>query len=384
VSDPPVKFRRAKAMHPLAIPVETPGTDLYRLLSPFVNVRAEQWPLLATCLAAALRPTGPYPILKCLGEQGSAKSTMARACRSLLDPNAAPVRAEPRDVRDLMIAANNGWVICLDNLSTVKPDLSDALCRLSTGGGFATRTLYTDEDETIFDAMRPVILTSIEEVGTRSDLLERSLILDLPTIGKGKRRAEKKFWREFDKARPQILGALLDVVSGAMRRLPEIERRPDAELSRMADFEQWGEAAEVSLGLEPGTFAQAYAANRESATQTVLESSPLIEALLKYLQSSPTLEYTASELLGHLSAVYTDEARKPGWPKTPRVLSQILRRVAPNLRQIGVVAEQDTRGGGSQKEKVWKISAPRKPKPQPTRELAGRTGGTGRKSTDRD
>ena len=131
-----------------------------------------------------------------------------------------------------MISANNGWVLVLDNMSTVKPDLSDALCRLSTGGGFSTRTLYTDEDETIFDAQRPVILTSIKEVGTRSDLLERSLIVELPTIPEKNRRAEKTFWREFDKVRPQILGALLDVVSGAIRHLPEIERKPDAELPR--------------------------------------------------------------------------------------------------------------------------------------------------------
>jgi len=183
VSDPPVKFRRAKAMHPLPLPVETPGKSLHRLLSPFLNVRIEQWPLVAVWEVAALRPTGPYPVLKLLGEQGAAKTTMARALRSVTDPNAAPIRAEPRDTRDLMIAANNGWVLCLDNLSSMKPALSDALCRLATGGGFSTRTLYTDDDETIFDAMRPVILTSIEEIGTRSDLLERSLIIEFILAG---------------------------------------------------------------------------------------------------------------------------------------------------------------------------------------------------------
>jgi hypothetical protein len=38
------------------------------------------------------------------------------------------------------------------------------------------------------------------------------------------------------------------------------------------------------------------------------------------------------------------------------VLSQILKRVAPNLRQVGIVAVQDTRGGGNKKEKVWRIT----------------------------
>jgi Bifunctional DNA primase/polymerase, N-terminal/Primase C terminal 1 (PriCT-1) len=365
IADPPVKFRRAKAMHSLPIPIETPGTDLKGLLRPFLNVHESQWPLVAMWLVAALRPRGPYPILKLFGEQGSAKTTSARVCRSLIDPNAAPVRAEPRDCRDLMIAANNGWAICLDNLSVVKPDLSDALCRLSTGGGFATRTLYTDDEETIFDAMRPVILTSIEEIATRSDLLERSLIIDLPPLEEGARRAEEEFWREFETVRPRILGALLDVVSGAMRRLPEIERRSNANLSRMADFEQWGEAAEESLGLEPGTFAEAYLANREAATQTALESSPLIAALLAYVKKTPKVEDTATNLLEKLGHIDTKLTEMPGWPKTPRVLSQIFKRVAPNLRQVGIVVTQGTRGGGQSKEKIWRIEKPGEPTPLP-------------------
>jgi hypothetical protein len=355
VSDPPVKFRRAKAMHPLPLPVKTPGTELGRLLMPFLNIRPEQWPLVAAWIVAALRPVGPYPVLKVLGEQGAAKTTMARALRATIDPNAAPVRAEPRDTRDLMIAANNGWVLCLDNLSVVKPDLSDALCRLATGGGFATRTLYTDDDETIFDAQRPMIMTSIEEIGTRSDLLERSLIIELPTIREENRRAEKQFWAEFEEVRPRILGALLDVVSGAIRRLPEIERKSDTELPRLADFHQWGEAAEVPLGLSPGTFAEAYLANREAATQTALESSPVVESLLKFLAKNPRVEDTAARLLEKLGYVDSEQKHSPLWPKTPRVLSAILKRVAPNLRQIGIVAEQGTRGSGNAKEKVWRI-----------------------------
>jgi hypothetical protein len=355
VEEPPVKFRRAKAMHPLPIPKEADAGAVGELLKPFLNVKDAQWPLVAAWLAAALRPAGPYPLLKLLGEQGAAKTTTARALRALIDPNAAPVRAEPRNAHDLMIASNNGWLLCLDNLSYIPPWLSDALCRVSTGGGFSTRTLYSDEDETIFDARRPVILTSIEDIGARSDLLERSLIIELPTIREGARRAERAFWQEFEEKRPKILGALLNAVAGAMRRLPEVERQPGAELSRMADFEQWGRAVEGPLGLEPGTFAESYAANREAATQIALESSPVVAALFQLLEQYPRIEKTATVLLNDLGLFDSELKRSPGWPKTPRVLSQILRRGAPNLRQVGIVAVQGTRGGGDKKEKVWRI-----------------------------
>jgi hypothetical protein len=52
-------------------------------------------------------------------------------------------------VHDLVIAAANGWVVSLDNLSHLQKWLSNAICRLSTGGGFATRELYSDADEVL-------------------------------------------------------------------------------------------------------------------------------------------------------------------------------------------------------------------------------------------
>jgi hypothetical protein len=221
--------------------------------------------------------------------------------------------------------------------------------------------LYTDEDETIFQAQRPIILTSIEEIGAREDLLERSLIIELPTIAPGNRRAEKAFWRAFEEQRPLILGALLNVVSGALARLPEVEATPEAELSRMADFQQWGAAAEGSLGLEPGAFAAAYAANRATAMQLALESSSLIPVLLSLLRmQGGSLEGTTDSLLGRLNATAEGalHARDRSWPRQPRVLSQILRRAAPALRDRGISIEQVSKGRGNEKRKVWKIRDP--------------------------
>ena len=73
------------------------------------------------------------------GEQGSAKTTMGRMLRALVDPNKAPLRSESRDERDLVIAASNGWIIGLDNLSRIPEWLSNALCRISAGGSQLAR-----------------------------------------------------------------------------------------------------------------------------------------------------------------------------------------------------------------------------------------------------
>jgi hypothetical protein len=300
---PPVKFRRARGM--LALPMPRAGGSLDDLQA-FVNVAVDSeadWTMLVSWLLSALRPRGPYPILALHGEQGSAKSTTARVLRELIDPNSAPLQADPRDVHDLVIAAANSWVVCLDNLSHLQPWLSDAICRLSTGGGFATREPYSDADEVLFDAQRPIILNGIEELATRWDLLDRSIMLYLPTIRD--RKAETMFWAEFEQKRPQLLGVLLDTLSGAMKRVDNVKR---TELPRMADFALWATVAEQALGWKPDTFRKAYAENQAVANQVSLEAS-LLAAPLEMLVHHKAWNGNATALLAALEG-YVEETTK--------------------------------------------------------------------------
>jgi hypothetical protein len=182
VNKPIARFRRPRGM--LTLP--TPQRDgSIEELKKLVNVGTKNnWVMLVAWIVSAFQFGGPFPVLVLQGEQGSAKSTAARLLRSLIDPNKSPLRAEPREVRDLMIAANNGAVVAFDNVSHLPPWLSDALCSLATGGGFSTRELYSDDQEAIFNATRPILLNGIDGVVVRGDLLDRSLILDLPEIPK--------------------------------------------------------------------------------------------------------------------------------------------------------------------------------------------------------
>jgi hypothetical protein len=174
VADPPVRFRRPTGMLPLPSPVQGGAVDDLR---PFINIATEDdWRLVLVWLLAAFRPRGPYPVLVLHGEQGSAKSTTTRVLRNFIDPNQAPLRAASHSLRDLMIATRSNWVLTLENISHISPQQSDALCFLATGGGFATRAVYTDEEEAIFAASRPIAVNGIGEIVTRSDLLDRSLL----------------------------------------------------------------------------------------------------------------------------------------------------------------------------------------------------------------
>jgi hypothetical protein len=167
------------------------------------------------------------------GEQGSAKSTFSAILRALLDPNTAPLRALPREDRDLFIAASNGHVLAFDNVSGLPAWISDTLCRLATGGGFAVRQLYSDQDEVLFDAARPVILNGIEDIVTRPDLADRAVFLTLEPIPEERRRPEQELWAAFEAERPRILGVLLDAVA---KGLAQLQHTKLDRLPRMADF----------------------------------------------------------------------------------------------------------------------------------------------------
>ena len=188
IENPPVRFRRAAGMKPL--PAPEPGGSIETLRS-FLNVQSDAHFVLAVSwMLAVLRHRGPYPVLVLSGEQGSAKSTLSAILRALLDPNTAPLRALPREDRDLFIAATNGHVLTFDNVSGLRAWTSDTLCRLATGGGFAVRQLYTDLEEVLFDAARPVILNGIEDMVARADLADRAVFLTLEPIPEERRRPE--------------------------------------------------------------------------------------------------------------------------------------------------------------------------------------------------
>jgi len=338
VSSSPVRFVRSKGLRPLPTP-EINGT--LEDLKKFLNVRTDgDLKLVLGWLVMAFNPRGPYPILVLNGEQGSAKSTAARLLRSIVDPSQAPLRSPPREERDLLVAARNSWVVAFDNISGIKEWLADALCRIATGGGYSARQLYTDADEVIFEAMRPVVLNGIPDFATRPDLADRAIILKLPTILETKRRTETELWAEFDEASGRILGFLLDAISTALERRDEVKLE---EIPRMGDFCIWAEAAGPAFGWKPGQFTEAYQGNRDTAVSMTVTADPVAEAILAMIDDVRGWEGKATELLDQLNLRVSDQIRRSDqWPKAPNILSNKLRRAAPALRSMGLeVIEHD-------------------------------------------
>ena len=284
--------------------------------------------LVVAWLLAALRSNGPYPLL------ASTKTVLSKLLRALLDPNVAPVRALPREERELMIAAHNGHLLAFDNLSGLPAWLSDALCRLASGGSFAVRQLYTDDEEVLFKAARPTLLNGIEDIIGRSDLADRAILLTLGPIGEEQRRSETELWREFELARPAILGALLDAAAHGLRAVGSVHL---GRLPRMADFALWATACETSLW-PASTFTRAYAANRKTAIESIIDADPIAACVREFMSERPSWTGSAADLLRVSVERSSDRIPRDGtgWPKNPRALAGHLRRAQTFLRALGI------------------------------------------------
>ena len=281
--------------------------------------------LVVAYLLAVLYPRGPYPILILYGEQGAAKTNFLRILRSLTDPNEVASNALPPSARDLFIAARNTHLQTFENVSKLSDEMADNFCRLATGGGLRIRTLFKNFEETLFRGARPIAFEGISNVVSRADLQDRSIILQLENISRYK--MERELLAEFNRQRPGIIGALLDMMVRGLELLPVTRL---VSPPRMADF------AHLAVACGVDQFEAAYAANRQNAINIMLSHDPVAKAVRALVEGKKKWVGIMEDLLDILGPTTGI--------KSTRKLSDDLRRLAPMLRTVGVhiVYEQRT------------------------------------------
>lgn len=342
VDRPPVHFVRRPGMLPLPEPERGGSIDELR---PLLNMQSEDdFRLTVAWLLASLRATGPYPLLAVVGEQGTAKTSTAKLLRGLIDPNVASVRRPPKEERDLWISASNASALFYDNLSSIAEWMSDGLCTIATGGSYAARELRTDDDEALFIVSAPVLLTAIGEVIARSDLADRAVMVTLARIPETARMTDEEFKGAVEKARPRILGVLLDGLSRGVAELPgvKLERLP-----RMADFIMWTRACEVAFW-EGGEVQAAFRRNADDAVDSVIEGDAVASALMAWFAARDREAWrgTTGELLQAVNGFAPDDARRErSWPRNSQALRSRLTMAAPSLSKRGVAFARGKTGG---------------------------------------
>jgi len=347
-ADCPIRFYRSDCQLPLPIPTRGGSLDgLWQLL----NFKESDRPLVLGWILGCLTPDGPKPILALSGEKGSGKSSAATLLKRLTDPTKVSKAGAVGDPRQVASAATGRWVLSFDNLTYLSPDQQDLLCRVVTGEGFSHRTLYTDLEETFFEYRRPQILTGVDLVPTRSDLLDRCLIVRLARIPEEARRTEEELEAEAVRLLPGIYGALLDLLVVALRNLPTA--RP-AELPRMADF------ARLCLAAGIPNFADAYTTNIEEGCQAAIEANPIAAGILSVLDAhNGCWEGTSSELIRKLQEL--DPANREIQKLSARSLGKKLAStLRGDLAAVGVEVDQGKGSKGQRYLMLSRVSRPQK------------------------
>jgi hypothetical protein len=324
------------------MPLPRPGDGALRRLQTFLGLDDQNYRLLLAFLINALRPEGPYFILLVEGEQGSGKSFFCGIIKRLVDPNAALRVRLPDKPHDLMIQAKEYRLLSFDNASGMSADISDALCALATGGGFAVRKLYTDGDLYVMNYSRPFMINGIGGYANRPDLMERAIPIRLPPVAEGSRKTEAELLAEFEELRPGVLAALYDAVAHALRTYDEVE--PPRHL-RMADAARWIRAAEEGLDERPGAIVDAIAIAQNEFVTDRINDDPLVQ-MLRRITGPIGFEDYVGELFVKIIEQH-DAKHHRRLPQSPSALSSQLLRLRPALAKAGIhvdLLSKDRRG----------------------------------------
>jgi hypothetical protein len=342
----PVLFRRSGAMAPMPTPIH--DGDGIAQLHGLLNMADDDFHQLVGWLVAAWIPHIPHPVLTFKGEQGTGKSKAAQTVVNLIDPSPATKRSQPRDVKTWATQAFNSWALCLDNVSTIAPWLSDTLCKAVTGEGIVDRALYTDDDVVVLTFRRVLAMTTIDAGALAGDLSERLLVLDLQLIDPTARRTEEDLDAAFADARPAILAALFDLLAAVLKELPNVHLD---RLPRMADFARVLAAVDTIRGWH--TLAD-YTATSANVSADALEGDPFGCAVVEFIESVGTWTGTAAQLLDLLPP---PDGHHPLWPKDATRASGRLKRLAPLLRSVGITYDDTQRSRNHHRQRLISLSA---------------------------
>jgi hypothetical protein len=343
VERPPILFRRYSHQQKQVTPDHVGSLTLLKLVLP-PSMTEAQVLLFTVSLITGLIPDIPQTIDVIFGDHGSAKSTLTKLKKALLDPSVIDESTPPTSVPEFIQLLAHHWYVPLGNLTHLPGWMSDCISRASTGSGFAKRELYSDDDDVIYRFFRPVGLNGITLAAEKPDLLDRALLFgDLARIPDDKRRADAEVWGRFEVLKPAILGGMFDALAGAMQHIDEVQL---AQTPRMADFTRWGCAVAEALHRSKVDFLTAYQTNIASQHEEAIEANPMGLAVLEFMEKWPLWEGSPSDLLRALQPIAEglQVEHHRSFPKDATWVWRRLKEVRVNLQEKGIACAQRKSG----------------------------------------
>jgi hypothetical protein len=197
------------------------------------------------------------------------------------------------------------------------------------------RALYTDDDVLVLSFRRVIMMTTIDTGQLAGDLAERLLVIEPQMIPPSRRRPEQEVSAAYERARPAILAALLDLLAKVLVVLPDVRLE---SMPRMADFARVLAAVDEVTGWNT---LGSYLEQSADIAAEVLGEDLFAQAVIELVGEGEEWTGTATQLLAVL-----DKPEPPPrkWPKNPSQAGGHLRRISPALREHGVDLVYDREG----------------------------------------
>lgn len=336
VKDTPRLFAQYRHQQPQVLP-QTKGT----LDSIFRHINVKQYKLLFLCwLVSCFVPEIPHPITVIYGEKGAAKSTACVLLKRLIDPSSLEALSLSKDEKDLIVALQQHYYLPFDNVSAITHDTSDTLCKAVMGAAIQQRKLHTNGDDYIFNFQRCISINGISNVANKSDLLDRTIMLELERVAPKDRKELREVYAAFEKERPQFLGSIFETLSKAMLIYPTVHL---AEYPRMADFCRWGYAIAEALGYDGIQFVNEYKENSRIQNEEAINADSVAFLTVELMRQRECWSGTVSKLLKALNESATDFGFNAtnNLPKSPSHLTRRLKAVKSNLEEVGITFDFD-------------------------------------------
>ncbi|HJT49028.1 MAG TPA: DNA polymerase domain-containing protein [Nitrososphaeraceae archaeon] len=361
----PVVFTRYSNQIPQVCPSKEYPSKIFDLFMGLLNIKDDEDNklLFKVYIIALFYPGIQHPALMLYGEKGTAKSTLMELIKMLVDPSAIQTLAFSRNVESMVQKLAHNYICYFDNVSKISETISDILCRAVTGSGFSKRELFTNDEDVIYNFKRCIGINGINLGATKSDLVDRGLIIEHIPIPKHRKRLLKEIWDNFFEIRPHLLGYIFDIL---VKVLTFQKQNPDGlklnEYPRLADFAEIGEIISRCMGNEPRKFIEAYFRNIDLQTRDLVENDAVGKAIEIFIDSRvpPLWNGTITELLDLLTKIAQDNLKIKTsngkiWPQAPNSLSRRINLIKADLRSIGILIEKDSL---DKSDRQWTIRRP--------------------------
>lgn len=316
-------------------PIFKNSETLPQMLGKIMNVSGNDLFLLSVYVVSLFFDNITHPIIIFNGEHGACKSTAMRIICKIIDPDLKELLAFPEKKDDLINTLYNGYFVAFDNVSVIKNDISDILCKAVTGSSLNKRKLYTDNDEVVLNIKRPIGINGISIDMSQSDLIDRSIIIDFKRLSSHKRKTDAEIFGLFNNLLPKILGEIFKVIYKVLkiRNVVNIEKLP-----RMADFAHLGFCIAEAMNEGDGNrFLEVYSNNNLKAVESTLQNSSLVTSILEFMNDKTDWKGSATELLEELLNTFSVGTVPGDFPTTTNSLSRALSKYKHDLSRLGVV-----------------------------------------------